>query len=51
MMPAVVVGFLLSRYTAARLNDRHTRPTILTLAAATALVVIIRSVRALAGPF
>jgi uncharacterized protein len=51
MMPAVVVGFLLSRYTAARLNDRHTRPTILALAAATALVVIIRSVRALGGPF
>ena len=51
MMPAAVVGFLLSRYTAARLNDRHTRPAILALAAVTALVVIIRSVRALAGPF
>jgi uncharacterized membrane protein YfcA len=51
MMPAAIVGFLLSRYTAARLRDRHTRPAILTLAAVTALVVIIRSVRALAGPF
>jgi uncharacterized membrane protein YfcA len=47
MMPGVVVGFALSRYTAARLDERHTRPTILALAAATALVVIIRSVLAL----
>jgi len=50
MMPAVVVGFLLSRYTAARLQDRNTRPTILALAAVTALVVIIRAVLALTGP-
>jgi uncharacterized protein len=49
MMPGAIVGFLLSRYTAARLHDRHTKPIILALAAATALVVIIRSVRALAG--
>jgi uncharacterized membrane protein YfcA len=49
MMPAAVVGFLLSRYTAARLQDRHTKPTILALAAVTALVVIIRSVHALMG--
>jgi hypothetical protein len=49
MMPAVVVGFLLSRYTAARINDRHTRPAILALAAITALVVIIRATLALVG--
>ena len=49
MMPGVLVGFFLSRYTAARLRDRHTRPTILALAAVTALVVIVRSVRALVG--
>ena len=48
MMPAVFVGFLLSRYTAARLDGKQTRPAILALAAVTALVVIIRSVRALA---
>jgi len=51
MMPGVLVGFLLSRYTAARLDERHTRPTILALAAVTALVVIIRSVRALASGY
>jgi len=49
LMPGVVIGFLLSRYTAERLDGRHTRPAILALAAATALVVIIRSVRALGG--
>lgn len=47
LMPAVVVGFALSRYTAARIDGRHTRPAILALAAATAMVVIIRSVRAI----
>jgi uncharacterized protein len=47
LMPAVVVGFVLSRYTAARLDGRQTRPAILALAAATALVVIIRAIRAL----
>jgi uncharacterized protein len=47
LMPGVLVGFLLSRYTAARLDAKHTRPAILALAAVTALVVIIRSIRML----
>jgi uncharacterized membrane protein YfcA len=47
LMPGVVVGFAISRYTAARFDDRHTKPAILALAAATAVVVVIRSVRAL----
>jgi hypothetical protein len=38
---------MLSRYTAAQLDGKQTRPAILALAAATALVVIIRSVQAL----
>ena len=48
LMPGVIVGFALSHYTAARLDGRKTRPAILALAATTAMVVIIRSVRMLA---
>jgi uncharacterized protein len=48
LMPGVVIGFALSRYTATRVEGRQTKPAILALAAATAIVVIIRSLRALA---
>jgi uncharacterized membrane protein YfcA len=47
LMPGVLLGFLLSRHTAARLDEKHTRPAILALASVTALVVVVRSVRAL----
>jgi uncharacterized membrane protein YfcA len=43
LMPAILVGFYLSRYTAGRLSPRTTRPAVLALAAATALVVMIRA--------
>jgi uncharacterized protein len=43
LTPAIVVGFQLSRYTAGRLEPSHTRPAILVLSAATALVVMIRA--------
>lgn len=43
MMPAIVVGFLLSRHTAGRLNDRHTRPAVLALSALVAIVVMTRA--------
>ena len=43
LMPAILVGFVLSRYTAGRLDERHTRPAILALSAATALVVMVRA--------
>lgn len=43
LMPAVLVGFALSRYTAGRLRQTSTRPAVLALSAATALVVMIRA--------
>jgi uncharacterized membrane protein YfcA len=48
LMPGVVIGFVLSHYTVARFDERHMRPAILALATATALLVIIRSIQALA---
>jgi uncharacterized membrane protein YfcA len=47
LMPGVVIGFLLSHYTASRLDERHTRPAILALSSAAALVVIVQAVQAL----
>jgi uncharacterized membrane protein YfcA len=47
LMPAILAGFLLSRYAAGRFNERHTRPAILGLSAATALVVMVRALIAL----
>lgn len=46
MMPAALVGFALSRYTAGRLDRAHTRPTILVLSALTAVIVLIRALAA-----
>jgi uncharacterized membrane protein YfcA len=43
LMPAVVVGFAISRYTAGRLNQAHVRPAILALSALTAVVVLLRA--------
>jgi uncharacterized protein len=44
LMPAILVGFGLSRYTAGRLPERTTRPAVLALSAATAIIVMIRSI-------
>ncbi len=43
LMPAILLGFYLSRYTAGRLEPSHTRPAVLALSAATAIVVMIRA--------
>jgi uncharacterized membrane protein YfcA len=43
LMPAVLAGFLLSRYTAGRLKQSTTRPAVLILSAATAIIVMIRA--------
>jgi uncharacterized membrane protein YfcA len=44
LMPAVLLGFELSRYTAPRLDAAHTRPAILTVSAASAIVILIRAI-------
>jgi hypothetical protein len=43
LMPAVVAGFAISRYTAAWLDARHTRPAILAVSALSALVILGRA--------
>jgi uncharacterized membrane protein YfcA len=43
LMPAVYVGFVLSRHTAARLDAHHTRPAILAVSALSALVILVRA--------
>jgi uncharacterized protein len=43
LMPAILIGFALSHYTAGRLDQRHTRPAVLFLSAATAIIVMIRA--------
>jgi uncharacterized membrane protein YfcA len=43
LMPAILVGFVLSRYTAGRLKQSSTRPAVLVLSAATAFIVMIRA--------
>jgi uncharacterized membrane protein YfcA len=43
LMPGVIVGFLISRYTTAKLNAEHVRPALLTASALCALIVIARS--------
>ncbi len=43
LMPAIVVGFACSRYTALWLDRRHTRPAILTVSAVSALVILARA--------
>jgi len=43
LMPGVVAGFVISRYTASRINADHVRPALLAASAVCALVVIVRS--------
>jgi uncharacterized membrane protein YfcA len=42
LMPAVFVGFLLSRYTAGRLDKAHTRPAVLAISALAAVAIVLR---------
>jgi uncharacterized protein len=44
LMPGILVGFALSRHTAAWLDRRHTRPAILTVSALSALVIVARAI-------
>jgi uncharacterized membrane protein YfcA len=44
LMPAVLVGFWFSRYTAPRIDAAHTRPAILAVSAISAAIVLIRAV-------
>ncbi len=44
LLPGILVGFALSRYTAARLDLRHTRPAILTVSAISALTILFRAI-------
>lgn len=44
LVPGVLVGFALSRYTAARLDLRHTRPAILSVSALSALTILFRAI-------
>ena len=44
LMPGILVGFSLSRHTAARLDLRHTRPAILTVSALSAMVILLRAI-------
>lgn len=43
LMPGVVAGFVISRYTTSRIDPDHVRPVLLAASAACALVVIVRS--------
>jgi uncharacterized membrane protein YfcA len=43
LMPAVFVGFLLSRYTVGRLDKAHTRPAVLAVSALSALAIVLRA--------
>ncbi|HEY3394951.1 MAG TPA: sulfite exporter TauE/SafE family protein, partial [Lacipirellulaceae bacterium] len=43
LMPAVLVGFLLSRYTVGRLDKAHTRPAVLAISALSALAIVLRA--------
>jgi hypothetical protein len=44
LMPAVLLGFWFSRYTAPRIDAAHTRPAILTVSALSAAIVLIRAI-------
>lgn len=44
LMPGILIGFTLSRHTAARLDRRHTRPAILIVSALSALAILIRAI-------
>jgi len=43
LMPGVVAGFILSRYTTARLDARHVRPALLVASAICGVIVIVRA--------
>jgi uncharacterized membrane protein YfcA len=43
LMPGILVGFSLSRHTAAWLDRRHTRPAILAVSALSAIVILSRA--------
>ena len=43
LMPGVLVGFALSRYTAAWLDRAHTRPAVLAVSALSAVVIGVRA--------
>ncbi len=43
LMPAVFVGFLLSRYTVGRLDQAHMRPAVLAISALAALAILLRA--------
>jgi uncharacterized membrane protein YfcA len=43
LMPGVLVGFALSRYTAAWLDQAHTRPAVLAFSALSAVVIAVRA--------
>jgi uncharacterized membrane protein YfcA len=43
LMPAVLVGFLLSRYTVGKLDKAHTRPAVLAISALAALAIVLRA--------
>ena len=47
LMPAILAGFLLSRFTTGKLQEHHTRPAVLALSGATALVVMVRALIAI----
>jgi hypothetical protein len=42
LMPGVLVGFALSRYTVGRIDRAHTRPAVLLVSALSSLVIILR---------
>lgn len=44
LMPGILVGFAVSRHTAAWLDRRHTRPAILAVSAFSALAILIRAI-------
>jgi uncharacterized membrane protein YfcA len=44
LLPGVLLGFLLSQYTARRLDKAHTRPTVLVISALSAVVIVLRAI-------
>jgi len=44
LMPGIVVGFLLSRYTSRIIDAAHTRPAILVVSALSAVAIVVRAV-------
>lgn len=47
LMPAILVGFTISRYTSAWLDRRRTRPAILAISALSAVVILTRAIYSL----